>query len=88
MKISIGGDHAGFPLNAIIIRVCLVRGHTVTGHACHDATPVDFPDITRTVCADAVNGEADRAILLCGTGIGASIVPARNGKPTGALHAW
>ncbi len=73
MKIAIGGDHAGFPLKSTIIRVCETLGHTITDHGCHDETPIDFPDITRTVCADVANGKADRAILVCGTGVGASI---------------
>lgn len=73
MRLSVGGDHAGFPLKATIIQVCRTLGHEVTDHGCHDETPVDFPDITRTVCADVVAGRAERAILVCGTGVGASI---------------
>jgi ribose 5-phosphate isomerase B len=73
MKLSVGGDHAGFPLKSSIIAVCRSLGHSVTDHGCHDETPVDFPDITRQVCADVANGSADRAILVCGTGVGASI---------------
>ena len=73
MKISIGGDHAGFPLKATVIAVCKELGHAVTAHGCYDEAPVDFPDITRQVCADVVNGKAERAILVCGTGVGASI---------------
>jgi ribose 5-phosphate isomerase B len=73
MKISIGGDHAGFPLKAAIIDLCRDLGHTVTDRGCHDETPVDFPDITRLVCADVQAGNAERAILICGTGVGASI---------------
>jgi ribose 5-phosphate isomerase B len=73
MKLSIGGDHAGFPSKATIIDVCKGLGHAVTDHGCYDETPVDFPDITRKVCADVADGTADRAILVCGTGVGASI---------------
>jgi ribose 5-phosphate isomerase B len=73
MKLAIGGDHAGFPLKAGIIAVCRRLGHAVTDHGCYDQTPVDFPDITRKVCAEVAQGTADRAILVCGTGVGASI---------------
>ena len=73
MHIAIGSDHAGFPLKATVIDVCRSLGHTVTDHGCPDETPVDFPDVTRAVCADVVAGTADRAILVCGTGVGASI---------------
>ena len=73
MKLSVGGDHAGFPLKATIIKVCRSLGHDVTDRGCYDESPVDFPDITRAVCADVVAGTAERAILVCGTGVGASI---------------
>lgn len=73
MKLAIGGDHAGFPLKARVIAVCRGLGHTVTDHGCHDETPVDFPDVARKVCAEVVAAKAERAILVCGTGVGASI---------------
>jgi len=73
MKIAIGGDHAGFPLKSTIIEAVRGLGHEVVDHGCHDETPVDFPDITRAVCAAVTGGKADRAILVCGTGVGASI---------------
>jgi ribose 5-phosphate isomerase B len=73
MKLSIGGDHAGFPLKATIIETCRQLGHDVTDHGCYDETPVDFPDISRKVCADVASGKAERAILVCGTGVGAAI---------------
>ena len=73
MKISVGGDHAGFPMKATVIGVCKDLGHEVTDRGCYEETPVDFPDITRQVCADVLLGKADRAILVCGTGVGASI---------------
>jgi ribose 5-phosphate isomerase B len=73
MRLSIGSDHAGFPLKATVIKVCTELGHQVTDHGCYDETPVDFPDITRQVCADVIAGKAERAILVCGTGVGASI---------------
>jgi len=73
MKLAIGGDHAGFPLKAGVIAVCRSLGHEVTDHGCFDQTPVDFPDVARKVCAEVIAGKADRAILVCGTGVGASI---------------
>jgi ribose 5-phosphate isomerase B len=89
MKISIGGDHAGFPLKATVIAVCKDLGHEVTDHGCHDETPVDFPDITRQVCADVLNGKAERAILVCGTGVGASIAANKvRGIRAAVLHDW
>jgi ribose 5-phosphate isomerase B len=73
MKIAVGGDHAGFPLKARVIETIKALGHEVTDHGCYDPNPVDFPDITRKVCRDVLEKRADRAILVCGTGVGASI---------------
>jgi ribose 5-phosphate isomerase B len=87
MKLSVGGDHAGFPLKATIIEVCRSLGHDVTDRGCHDTSPVDFPDITRAVCADVVAGKAERAILVCGTGVGASIAANKlRGIRASAVH--
>ncbi len=73
MRIAIGGDHAGFPLKGPVIEKLKEWGHEVTYHGTHSTEPVDFPDIARKVCQQIRQGEADRGILVCGTGIGASI---------------
>ena len=73
MKISIGGDHAGFPLKGPIIERLEVWGHQVTDHGTHSTEPVDFPDVARLVCDQVRTGEAERGILVCGTGVGAAI---------------
>ncbi|QHA93084.1 ribose 5-phosphate isomerase B [Bacillus sp. N1-1] len=73
MKISVGGDHAGFPLKGKVVSVIKGLGHEVVDYGCFDETPIDFPDITQTVCESVLDGKADRALLVCGTGVGASI---------------
>lgn len=73
MKISVGGDHAGFPLKGKVVSVIKALGHEVVDYGCFDETPIDFPDITQTVCESVLDGKADRALLVCGTGVGASI---------------
>lgn len=73
MKIAVGGDHAGFPLKETVVNALKALGHEVTDHGSYDSNPVDFPDITRTVCASVLSGEAERAIMVCGTGVGACI---------------
>lgn len=50
MKISIGGDHCGFPLKGQIIEMLEEWGHEVTDHGAFDTVPVDFPDVTHAVC--------------------------------------
>jgi ribose 5-phosphate isomerase B len=73
MRISVGGDHAGFPLKEKVVSVIKSLGHEVVDYGCFDETPIDFPDITRTVCESVLEGKADRAFLVCGTGVGACI---------------
>lgn len=73
MRISIGADHAGFPMKATAIGVLERLGHEVSDVGTFDETPVDFPDITRDVAAPILTGEVDRGVLVCGTGVGASI---------------
>lgn len=71
MKISVGADHAGFPLKATVITAVERLGHTVIDCGSDGTEPVDFPDIAQATCAPVLRGEAQRAILVCGTGAGA-----------------
>lgn len=73
MRIAVGGDHAGFPLKGHVIEVLKELGHEVKDCGSYDPEPIDFPDITKVVCEKVRSKEADKAILVCGTGVGASI---------------
>lgn len=73
MHIIIGSDHAGFPLKATLIDHLKSLGHTVTDIGSFNPDPVDFPDITRALTAKVTAGEGERGLLVCGTGVGASI---------------
>lgn len=73
MRIAVGGDHAGFPLKGHVMEVLKELGHEVTDCGSYDPEPIDFPDITKVVCEKVLSKEADKAILVCGTGVGASI---------------
>ena len=73
MKIAVGGDHAGFPMKAPVVEHLKSLGHEVTDHGTHSEDPVDFPDIAQKVTAAILSGEADRGVLVCGTGVGAAI---------------
>ena len=73
MKLVVGGDHAGYPLKGPVIELLRVAGHTVQDLGTHSPDPVDFPDIAYNVCSAVRQGEADRGILVCGTGVGACI---------------
>ena len=73
MRIVIGSDHAGFPMKATILEHVRSLGHEVEDVGSYDPSPVDFPDIAREVTNRITSGDADRGLLVCGTGVGASI---------------
>jgi ribose 5-phosphate isomerase B len=74
MKVAIGSDHAGFALKERIKRELESLGHTVTDVGTTSATEsVDYPDFAIPVGERVASGEADRGVVMCATGIGASI---------------
>lgn len=73
MKIAMGADHAGFRLKDEIGQALRDMGHEVEDFGCHSADSIDYPDYAFPVCEKVASGEADRGILICGTGIGMSI---------------
>jgi ribose 5-phosphate isomerase B len=74
MKIAIGSDHGGYPLNESIIRDLEAAGHTVIDFGTHDGSqPDDYPDYARKVGDAVQRGEVDRGIIICGSGVGAAI---------------
>lgn len=73
MKLAIGGDHAGFSLKPSLADWLRESGHDVIDLGSFDDRPVDFPDIALAVCKAIISGEVERAIMVCGTGVGAAI---------------
>ncbi len=73
MKIAVGFDHAGFPLKETVLKAVENAGHEPIDIGTNSAEPVDFPDITEKVGRAVQSGEAERGILVCGSGIGACI---------------
>jgi len=74
MRIAIGADHAGFHLKAEIIKLLSELGHTYEDFGAYDARPSDYPDFGRAVAEAVARGDFDLGILICGNGIGMSIV--------------
>lgn len=71
MRIAIGADHGGFPLNERIIEELKLGGHEVLDFGTHNgAQPDDYPDYARLAGESLQRGEAERAILICGSGVG------------------
>ena len=73
MKIIIGCDHGAYELKDKVKAMLEGMGYEVDDCGTHSADSVDYPDIAKKVCDKVVAGESDRAVLLCGTGIGMSI---------------
>ncbi len=73
MKIGIGNDHAGPELKLAICQHLDEIGVDYTDYGIAPGEKIDYPDAAERVCREVVNGSVDRAILICGTGIGISI---------------
>ncbi len=73
MKIAIGADHAGFLLKEKIKALLSELGHEVNDLGTRNLDPVDYPDFAEAVGNAVRDGQADRGILICGSGVGASV---------------
>ena len=74
MKIAVGADHAGVPLNERVIEELRLAGHEITDFGTHDASvPDDYPDYAKLVGEAVQNGAAEIGILICGSGVGAAV---------------
>ncbi|HAF66741.1 MAG: ribose 5-phosphate isomerase B [Bacillota bacterium] len=73
MKIAIASDHAGYRLKTEVAALVKQLGHEVTDFGTHSEESVDYPDFAVKVARAVSQGESDRGILVCGTGLGMSI---------------
>ena len=73
MKIAIGADHAGFELKERVKAQLLEMKHEVLDLGTDSTKPVDYPDFAEAVGLAVRDGKARRAILICGSGVGASV---------------
>jgi RpiB/LacA/LacB family sugar-phosphate isomerase len=73
MRIAIGADHAGFTLKNELAAKLTQQGHEVLDLGSHSASPVDYPDIAESVASAIRDDQADRGIIVCGSGAGVSI---------------
>ena len=71
--IIIGSDHGGFELRKELAEHLRAKGFLVTEAGSENGESVDYPDVAQEVCAKVISGEAEKAVLICGTGIGISI---------------
>jgi ribose 5-phosphate isomerase B len=73
MKIAVGSDHRGFEIRAKIVDLVRQLGHEVIDVGTFTPDAVDYPDQAAEVSRKVAGGEADRGILICGTGLGMCI---------------
>jgi ribose 5-phosphate isomerase B len=73
MRVAVGTDHRGYALRARIIDLLQRLGHEVDDLGTYSAEAVDYPDIAARVARKVAHGEAQRGILICGTGLGMCI---------------
>jgi len=73
MVIAIAADHGGFRLKAELAGYVYSLGHTVQDLGTNSEEPVDYPDYARAIGWSVGTGGADRGILICGSGVGASV---------------
>jgi ribose 5-phosphate isomerase B len=73
MHIAIASDHAGFELKKVLIDHLQQNGHTISDLGTNSTEPVDYPDFAEALALAVLNGKAERGILICGSGVGASV---------------
>ncbi len=78
MRIVLAGDHAGFDLKGRIRNVLEADGHDVADVGCDSADSCDYPDYAHAAAAEVSAGRAERAVLVCGSGIGMSMAANRH----------
>ena len=73
MRIALGSDHAGFEMKGTLAKHLGELGHQVVDVGTYSADPVDYPDFAEAVGKAVLEGRADRGVLICGSGVGASV---------------
>ncbi|MEO8800257.1 MAG: ribose 5-phosphate isomerase B [Polyangiaceae bacterium] len=74
MKVAIGGDHAGFDLKRLLAAEIAAKGYEVIDFGTDTGSvPSDYPDFAKLVGEAVMRGEADRGVLVCGSGVGVSV---------------
>lgn len=73
MRVVIASDHAGFEMKRDLGEQVRKAGHGVEDAGTYSTEPADYPDYAEALAARIVAGEADRGILICGSGVGASV---------------
>jgi ribose 5-phosphate isomerase B len=73
MRIAVGSDHRGYQIKGKLVTLLRADGHEVTDFGTQSDQPVDYPDYAVSVAKFVAAGNAERGILICGTGFGMAI---------------
>jgi RpiB/LacA/LacB family sugar-phosphate isomerase len=73
MRLVVGSDHAGFQLKNEMASLLKSLGHDVLDVGAYDERPSDYPDFAEAVGLAVLDGRAERGVLICGSGVGASV---------------
>jgi len=73
MRVAIGADHAGFRMKLDLIEFLASAGHSVVDCGADSEAPSDYPDFAEAVGRALLEARADRGLLVCGSGVGASV---------------
>ena len=73
MRVAAAADHAGFSLKQELVAYLKSLGHEVVDLGTHSNEPADYPDYAEAVGRAVLSGQAERGLLLCGSGVGASV---------------
>lgn len=73
MKVAVACDHGGFPMKAAVLDAVRDAGHDAIDLGTHSCDPVDYPDFSAAAGRAVLDGRAERAIVICGSGVGAAV---------------
>ena len=73
MRIVMASDHAGYELKSRLLKRLEGTTHRVRDLGARDTQPSDYPDFAKRVAVELVEGRAERGVLICGSGVGASV---------------
>lgn len=87
MRIALASDHAGFSLKSHLLSFIAPQAHQLVDLGCDSMQPVDYPDVAEKVGLALRSGSVERAILICGSGVGAAIAANKiNGVRASVCH--
>jgi len=87
VQVAVASDHAGFSLKGKVAEYLCGLGHTVEDLGTCDTTPVDYPDFAEAVARAILSERVERAVLICGSGVGASVAANKfSGIRAGLCH--